>query len=115
MSDTLTVGDFTLTPTEWVPRQGRSAQPSPFLPLVKASVDNDYASYAFPFSLNGKNADERKADLERVIRALRRAGGQMIPPVTVMAQAGDIAKDGTVTIEFKTREKITKAKDEKAA
>ena len=110
MSDTLEVGGFVLTPVEWTARQGRSAAPSPFLAIVKASADNDYASYSFQFGLNGKTMDERKADLEKVIRQLRRAGAQLETPVTVMAQGGDIAKDGTVTIEFKTREKIVKAK-----
>lgn len=107
--ETLEVGGFVLTPTEFVPRQGRSATPSPFLPLVKASVENGNAAYSFPMSLNGKNADERKADLEKVIRAIRRAGGQLDPPVTVQAQAGDIGKDGTVEITFNTRDKISKS------
>lgn len=116
MVDTLEVGGFQLTPIEYKAKQGRQATPSPFLPVVKASVENGYAGYSFDFQLNGKTADEHKADLEKVIRQLRRAGAQLDTPVTVMAQAeSDISKSGSVTIGFKTREKITKAKAENAA
>jgi hypothetical protein len=114
---------FGLEEVTWEPKQGRkAAAPSPYLPAVEASWAGKAAdskmgkAFAFTITLNGSDQVEQDKDLTKHIGALRRAGRQMDPPVSVLVQAGEVdRKTGEVRVTFTTREKITvKAKDEAA-
>lgn len=106
-----------LEETDWEPSKGRAAEPSPYGPAIAKSVAEGYKAFAFTVNVGtdkskheatGKTKQE--AELVKHVNLLRKAAREQKPvPVTVLVQAGDIAKNGDVRIQFKTREKIKKA------
>lgn len=109
---------------EWKARQGRprGGTVSPYLPLIEKSVadagddftKNGGKPLGMTLTLNGKTDEERKADLGKHVNALRKAGRQHDPAVSVLVQAGDIVK-GSCRVLFKARPKITRTGSTKTA